>query len=410
MSLMNVFGLSELKRSNKKLHNELGVERGEQVDIKFVDGFFICPDDEENRKKNLPHKVILNINLVEFILNHFKDIAECISLLKDYMGQSKNSLVPNFFYLKKTFKLIFFFAGAYHIYSCNKQVGSIKSAIYKGDKAKELQKKIVNNFKCFLDLAIKKEISRNYKSLFDFAKYLIQEKIPQVKFKKHFRDFRSFVRFEGYNPLKNWLGDEWEPKIEEDFTEEDSEKLDKLFKKEFDAFRLIRKLVKTKKGVLIAFDREEIIERKPEGVKCPDYLYVTKKQIRPIDMKCTLKYAKPQQVSAENMREFFERAPSIFQDIFYGLTIEGKFMESSREDSKIERKEEESFDPQQVLSECGVDSRKDLKIISELWNEWKDKWQDKVPITQKILRERGIKHSNLGLIMKVFNEMLNNKK
>jgi hypothetical protein len=373
------------KKENKRLHENLGVDKGNKIDLAFSDGFFICPDDRTNQASKLP-KIILNSTIIEFFAQKYHKIYHDVDNFYK-IGDAGVFDKNNYMKLKIGAKTAYFFAAAQYIFSKKFELKEIGEA-YRGAHQKEIEDKLSEYLKGFVETAKKRGVKIKLADLFRFAKSLVLEISPNAKIDEEFNEYMTFVRSKRFYPYGTLLGTAFEQEVQGIF-----EKLET--KNENHLAKLVQAKV-GETGTLIPLDEDPDYRdaaTKAKGFSVPDYIYVTGKHIIPIDLKINLDFAKPEQVSAKNLRGLFEKTSKKIDMIFQGLTIEGKYIETHKE----EVKKEKALTPMIALKDKGL-SGKDLGTIAQLWSKQQ-------PIDQDTLASKGIS-GDLGMIVDTFNNLL----
>lgn len=383
---------NHFKTDNKKLYGCLGVERGAVINIKFINGFFIAPDDYSNRKSSLP-KILLDKSIIEVFKEKSPKIVKDVETFYKIVGGFDRL---NYVKLKHGAKLAYFFAASYYAYINNLKDVKLDN-LFKNPIQGEVTKNQSNYLIKFVELAAHRNQAINLSSLFHFAVLLIKEVSPKTNFPACFNRTVEFLANKSYYPYGNILGSGFEETVQE-----------MLEKIETHNESLLAKLVRTvtnENGVLFPLDGDEQFKnaanKKARGIKLPDYVFVSAKHICPVDLKANLNFANLEQVTADNLQNLFLRMEDEIRIIFSGLTLGGKFIEPYKQETKELAAETKSETPMQVLKNKSI-TGKDLGIISKLWKESK-------PITQELLLSLGFSHTDLGMVVDIFNRMLSKK-
>lgn len=161
-----------------------------------------------------------------------------------------------------------------------------------------------------------------------------------------------------------------------------------------------------RRGALLQLDGNEELESlltRKGGGKVPDYIYVTRDTIFPLELKANMRCAKPKQIYASNLRKVFQKTERVISKVFDGLTVEGRFIQKPKEEKK-RKKAEKDDTPMKALSDLGVNGH-DIGKVAQLWAKCVKKKKPE-PITQHDLHVWGVCKTDLGLIVTIFNDKL----
>ena len=244
----------------------------------------------------------------------------------------------------------------------------------------------------------KNNVATNMPSLFSYSVSLLKSKFPDLKLHANeFGRIRNFFQTFNYNPLAQLIGDVLEDEIQTLFEKQET-------KNEHYLSKLLYSHI-GERGVMISFDEDENIKKaankKANGISLPDYIFITRRHIIPADIKTNLSFAKEKQVSAKNLRELFSKIYDEISYIFNDLKIEGRLIQRRDEVKDTQKQERKASTPMQILGKKGVPGS-DMGKIGGLWRQGKS-------INEDDLRRAGVSHSNLGLIVNIFNGMLGKK-
>lgn len=256
-----------LKKDNKKLHKQLGVEKGTQINLHFSDGFLISPDDNVNRAAHLP-KIINPKSIVEVFKDKYPKIYGDVEKFYKMVGGFDRLDYQKF---KKGAKIAYFFAATYYLYSNGiNNLGKVKT-LYKDDYREEIEKRLSNLLSQFIELASHRGQKIELFSLFKFAISIIKEVSSNIEFSSEFSNLTNFLRSMKYYPYGILVGNEFEREVQEIFENEETKNEKYLAKQVHSRVN--------EKGVLIPLDEDEefrkIANKKANGMNVPDYLFIT---------------------------------------------------------------------------------------------------------------------------------------
>ncbi len=391
---MFILTWDHFKRDNKKLLKYLKVDDGSMINLSYHDGFFICPDDYINRQKHFP-KILTSMSIIDIFKRDYKVLYHTV---RDFFQIFEGFDRLNYEKFKIGAKISYFLGASYYVYY--KKINFLEkiNPLYKRGHASYIKRNLRSLLNRFIELAAKKNIKMNIYALFKFAKKIIKEKSPNIFFRSEFNNLTAFCRSTSFNPFSTFIGSKFEEKIQELFEEMQRDEINNLTKK------ISAEIGEN--GIMIPLDEDNSFKKaankRAQGLCVPDYVFVSDTMIVPADLKTNLTFAKERQISAFNLKSLFNKLENKKRIIFSGLTIEGEFIETAEEEAVHKQRKKKSKSPMGLLKKEGVEG-KYLKIIASLWSKEK-------PIDQETLKLSGVKHENLGMIVYIFNDMLEKRK
>jgi hypothetical protein len=393
---------SHFSKDNEKLKEHLQISEGRKVDLKVVDGFFICPEDKVNSRSSLSHLNVDGLSIIDMFKENFpEDYGHVEKFFRAVGGFDR----LNYTKLKIGAKLGYFYAVSFYVFDKGMTDIKKKTQLYQNPIQSSVMGNLDKYLAGFVELAAKRGVQISILGLFDFAKSLLISLNPNFKFTPEFSRMNEFIKTSGNYPYGLVLGDEFEKTIQDLFEKRESKH------KEF-----LTKFVHSKvgkPGVLLAFDANKDLTKAAEkaaaehdykGLKIPDYIYITDEEIIHLDLKVNLSVADPKQVSKENLRTLFLFLQKEIAVIFCDIKVEGKFIETPKAKKEDEKVEKKAMTPMQAFPELveGYDKRSN-GTIAKLWGQNRQ-------ITEDHLISAGITKGNLAQMVKIFNEMLKDKK
>jgi hypothetical protein len=311
---MQAKGFNEFGDGNYLLKSWLGIGKKGSANLKTARGFFVCPDDYLSRSSKLP-RIVLSISTVEL----FEMMCpEVFSEVQPLSGWFKDYDRLDFAKFKSDAKLAYLFAVAYFLTNVPK--GTYKSL--KDFFGEEISASIRANMKDYIPgfsrMAHNSRVFLTRRAMFEYAKGIILDRLRDPDTSGILTNLGAFTKCMACNVYSHVLGD--------GFEEYCLARMHNLEKAE--ACELQLKLAKAtgSDGVIIRLDTCRAFRSysaRLTGIRIPDLLYVTSNRIYPIDMKANLIFAKPFQVSRENLAALLVAAKSVISVLFSGMTIDG---------------------------------------------------------------------------------------
>lgn len=294
-------------------------ERGESLSRIFgtrpfldvEDGFFLALDDYLNRRSGLPC-VLLPTTIVQFFRVHFSNAYKDISAFYRLTGEDIDPL--DWMKLKHGASLAYFFAVVCYAHETRPRLKKVND-LYDAWIAGRIQPHLHYYLSNMLLAAQQEGVRVNLFNLFTFSIEMLKASHPTLHLPKDFKDITSFLR-SGYAApyTRRLIGEAYEENLQHSFeSEEASEVLAYISRHTGDD------------GILIPIDEDkptrQYIHRHTRQCKVPDYLFITKKAIHPIDLKVALDHAREDQVSRKNLLIILSSCSERFLPVFRDSTV-----------------------------------------------------------------------------------------
>ncbi len=367
----------------------LGIEEGEKINLQFHEGFFFCPNDQMNKESSLP-KILLPETIIEILERKDPSLFSQLFHGYNYIFPSTSLPWDNYSQFLQEIAVIYLLAASSYIIEENPSYKKISQLYQEPHKTTILKK-----FTVYLQLFLARH---GYKhNLMEFYSTARDEIGSSDEYLKFIETVPS-----SYNLVGHLIGGVLEEEIRND---QSLEIFQKEIKKHEQRFAALCGSVVRSPGILFGFEADDDVrdqlQKKAQGLGHPDFIFVTKEFIFPVDCKINLTFAKERQISAQNLREVLGKIPDTYQTIFNNITVEGKLIESVAEQALDKIVEKKTETPMQSLLKEGIIEKQSIGIIAKLWGL-------KKTVTIATLEQLGVK-GNLARIVKVFNEMLQNE-
>ncbi len=302
-------GFKEFEQGNYLLR-EMGCQN-----LRTMNGFFICSDSYGNRSSRLP-KIILTTSTVEIFSiscpGVFSDARPLTNWFRDYDRLDFQKFINDA-------KLAYLFAVAYYLTNVPSGVYVSFRAFFSPAQSRSIRGRIGEFVPRFFKMASDARVFPTRRAMFEFAKGIIMSRVSDNKGEVYLKNIERYLSSKECNFYSNMLGSGFESYCRAGISNEAGREASELQKK---AAKLTGE-----EGVFINLDTSHAFRQyagKIQGIRIPDLLYVTRSRIYPADLKASLSFAKPKQVSRDNLAALLVAARPAMSSLFSLISVDGR--------------------------------------------------------------------------------------